>query len=63
MVTVRLVAFEKMFEMLVVLDYPMLHSSFQGQWSICSGNDFYAPNLEEVEGSYWFGPVRPSVCP
>ena len=25
--------------------------------------DFYAPNFEEVEGAYWFGPVRPSVCP
>ena len=28
---------------------------------------FYAPNFEEVEGAYWFGPVRgsvrPSVCP
>ena len=23
--------------------------------------DFYAPNFEEVEGAYWFGPVRPSV--
>ena len=22
---------------------------------------FYAPNFEEVEGAYWFGPVRPSV--
>ena len=22
----------------------------------------YAPNLEEVEGAYWFGSVRP-VCP
>ena len=21
-----------------------------------------APNFEEVEGAYWFGPVRPSVC-
>ena len=24
--------------------------------------DFYAPNFEEVEGAYWFGPVRLSVC-
>ena len=24
---------------------------------------YYAPNFEEVEGAYWFGPVRPSVCP
>ena len=24
---------------------------------------FYAPNFEEVEGAYWFGPVRPSVRP
>ena len=24
---------------------------------------FYAPNFEEVEGAYWFGPVRLSVCP
>ena len=22
----------------------------------------YAPNFGEVEGAYWFGPVRPSVC-
>ena len=22
---------------------------------------FYAPNFGEVEGAYWFGPVRPSV--
>ena len=22
---------------------------------------FYAPNFEEVEGAYWFGPVRPPV--
>ena len=22
---------------------------------------FYAPNFEEVEGAYWFGPVRLSV--
>ena len=34
----------------------------------CSGNrhvalnfSFYAPNFEEVEGAYWFGPVRLSV--
>ena len=25
--------------------------------------DFYAPNFGEVEGAYWFGPVRPSVHP
>ena len=25
--------------------------------------NFYAPNFGEVEGPYWFGPVRPSVCP
>ena len=24
---------------------------------------FYAPNFGEVEGAYWFGPVRPSVRP
>ena len=24
---------------------------------------FYAPNFEEVEGAYWFGPVCLSVCP
>ena len=28
---------------------------------------FYAPNFGEVDGAYWFGPVRPSirqsVCP
>ena len=22
---------------------------------------YYAPNFEEVEEAYWFGPVRPSV--
>ena len=26
-------------------------------------NVFYAPNFEEVEGAYWFGPVRLTVCP
>ena len=26
-------------------------------------SSFYAPNFEEVEGAYWFGPVRLSVCP
>ena len=24
---------------------------------------FYAPNFEEVEEAYWFGPVHLSVCP
>ena len=24
-------------------------------------DNFYAPNFEEVEGAYWFGPVRMSV--
>ena len=24
-------------------------------------SSFYAPNFEEVEGAYWFGPVCPSV--
>ena len=24
---------------------------------------FYAPSFGEVEEAYWFGPVRPSVCP
>ena len=28
---------------------------------IVDDNCFYAPNFEEVEGAYWFGPVRPSV--
>ena len=23
---------------------------------------FYAPNFEEVEEAYWFGPVCPSMC-
>ena len=23
---------------------------------------YYAPNFEEVEGAYWFGPVRLTVC-
>ena len=23
---------------------------------------FYAPNFGEVEGAYWFWPVRPYVC-
>ena len=26
-------------------------------------SNFYAPNFREVEGAYWFGPVRPSVRP
>ena len=26
-----------------------------------AGNNIYAPNFEEVEGAYWFGPVRLSV--
>ena len=26
-------------------------------------SSFYAPNFEEVEGAYWFGPVRLTVCP
>ena len=26
-------------------------------------SDFYAPNFGEVEGAYWFVPVRPSVSP
>ena len=25
--------------------------------------NFYAPSFGEVEGAYWFGPVRLSVCP
>ena len=25
------------------------------------GKFFYTPNFKEVEGAYWFGPVRPSV--
>ena len=28
-----------------------------------SRSHFYAPNFEEVEGAYWFGPVRLTVCP
>ena len=24
---------------------------------------FYVPNFGEVEWAYWFGPVRPFVCP
>ena len=27
----------------------------------CKDSNFYVPNFEEVEGAYWFGPVRPSV--
>ena len=27
-----------------------------------SGEDFYAPNFKEVEGEYWFGSVRLSLC-
>ena len=23
---------------------------------------YYAPNFGKVEGAYWFGPIRPSVC-
>ena len=26
-----------------------------------SAGTFYAPYFEEVEGAFWFGPVRPSV--
>ena len=26
-----------------------------------SAGIFYAPNFEEVEGAFWFGPVRPPV--
>ena len=26
------------------------------------GTHNYAPNFGEVEGAYWFGPLRPSVC-
>ena len=33
-------------------------SSVLSFWSYAP---FYAPNFEEVEGAYWFGPVRPSV--
>ena len=29
---------------------------------IVSNFNYYAPNFEEVEEAYWFGPVRPSVC-
>ena len=29
------------------------------EWMTCGF--YYAPNFEEVEGAYWFGPVRPSV--
>ena len=28
---------------------------------ICWYRIFYAPNFGEVEGAYWFGPIRPSV--
>ena len=28
-----------------------------------SWDSFYAPNFEEIEGAYWFGPVRLSVTP
>ena len=33
------------------------------EFSICSKwkIHYYAPNFEEVDGAYWFGPVRPSV--
>ena len=27
------------------------------------GCEFYTPSFGEVEGAYWFGPVRPSVRP
>ena len=30
-------------------------------WDNFGWFSFYAPNFEEVEGAYWFGPVRPSV--
>ena len=38
-------------EKLMVLGVPLLQ-----QFRV-----FYAPNFGEVEGGYWFGPVRPSV--
>ena len=36
---------------------------FAGRRSHSNVVSFYAPNFGEVEGAYWFGPVRPSVCP
>ena len=48
--------------------YTSIPFSFEGRiWDLlCWSLDivylcFYAPNFEEVEGAYWFGPVRPSV--
>ena len=37
---------------------------FKAQQFYYFSTDFhvYAPNFKEVEGAYWFGPVRPSVC-
>ena len=30
-------------------------------YSITQLLEFYAPNFEDVEGAYWFGPIRLSV--
>ena len=52
-VYIKLINFEK-------FDQKFLASQFRHRLLLLL---FYAPNFEEVEGAYWFGPVRPSVSP
>ena len=43
-------------------DYPdMTIDLYHGRKTTTQEHPFYAPNFEEVEGAYWFGPVRLSV--
>ena len=47
-------------------DFHMQYNIYQTEialWLKDASFNFYAPNFGEVEGAYWFGPVRPSVCP
>ena len=39
------------------MDFEPMYPGFES-WE---SHDFYSPNLGEVEGAYWFGPVRASV--
>ena len=36
-------------------------ATFEYSFCVSSFRCFYAPNFEEVEGAYWFDPVRLSV--
>ena len=41
-----------------------MESPHQGDSNVCIQYAIFInmpPNFEEVEGAYWFGPVRPSV--